>query len=353
MPAVLEEPTSLAGMLAADAAEAPPEAATLAPETPQPEVEETPEVEAEAASGEEEEVLSENPILDYYREQFPDDASIAKYATDDEFLKGYQHAQKLVGQRENAVDTIRYLEQEGVTARELAEWVQQRNQAPAGKQDPLADPDYFDPAWVVENDKGEWVATAAAPRDIAERATRYRQQIAARLRDPALLAKEVMKHLTPEVQKMIQGSQAQAAAALAQRDEAQIQADFIDRHATVLIQGGKYAGNATAWNPIAHRVTAIAQELNPQAYPSLNARLERALAIAALETTPKPNGAKLPAAAKHVAAPAVPAKGKMSIDDFEEAWPDATMSELMAAFPDGVDKSFSGKAPGRPRAKKK
>jgi hypothetical protein len=43
----------------------------------------------------------------------------------------------------------------------------------------------------------------------------------------------------------------------------------------------------------------------------------------------------------------------MTIDEFEEAWPDAKLSEISAAFPDGVDGKFSGKVPGRPRAKKK
>ena len=43
----------------------------------------------------------------------------------------------------------------------------------------------------------------------------------------------------------------------------------------------------------------------------------------------------------------------MTIDDFEDAWPDATMNELMVAFPNGVDKPMAGKVPDRPRAKKK
>ena len=344
-----EEPTSLAAMMAQDApAETPAEETADSTEAESESTSEATETETE---GEEtEEKTSENPILDYYRECFPDDPSIAKYASDDEFLKGYRNAQKLVGQKEEAVETIRYLEKEGVTPRELSEWLQQRKQAPAAAKDnPASDPSYFDPDWVVENENGEWVATAKnplPPAELAARAKRYRAEISARLRDPAKMAREVMKYLTPEVQAMLSQSQAQTAAALAQRDDAQVQADFIDRHAAVLFAEGKPNSSFDNWNPIAHRVSAIAQELSEKSYPTLQARLERALQIAALETTPKPNTAKLPSAAKHVATPSVPAKSKMSEEDVESAWPDMTLAEWTAF-------DTKGKIPDRPRTGKK
>lgn len=361
----LEEPASLAEMISQDVSAATTDTETTSTSTVETD-ETTTSEEATPKEGEAEpEQFSENPILDYYKSQFPDDPSIAKYATDDAFLKGYQNAQKLVGQREVAVETIRYLENEGVTSRELSEWLQWRKQAQATKQntkqpDPITDPNYFDPDWVVENENGEWMATAKnplPPAELAARAKKYRSEMIARIRNPKLITNEVMKELLPEIDRRIQESQAltqkQVQAYQAQREEDQIQADFIDRHAAVLFVDGKPNADFSNWTPIAYQVTAKAKKLNTQEYGSLGERLEEALKWAAAETTPKPNTRSLPASAKHQVAPAPPVKNKMNIDEFEEAWPDASVAEMMAAFPEGVDKAFSGKVPNRARAKKK
>jgi len=346
-----EEPASLAEMAAQEAAEA--EAAKKAAGETETETDTETAAETETKTGEEDE-LSETPILDYYRELHPDDRSIDRFTSDDDFLGSYKSAQSLIGQREDAAEIKRYLEQEGVTPRELAEWLQARKQVPAKDGDPVRDPTFFDPDWIAEDAQGNWVPSADSPLTQAEwevRARRYQKQMRDYIKNPAKMAKEMLKYLQPEIAKATAEAKTEMARGQAARDDAAAESAFIDRHAAVLYKNGKAEDG---FAPIASRVTAIAKSLDKSAYPTHEARLEQALKWAALETTPQLSGAKLPSAAKHAVAPAAPAKSKaMNIDEFEEAWPDAKLSEISAAFPDGVDGKFSGKVPSRPRAKKK
>ena len=267
----------------------------------------------------------EDALRAWAKEEFPDKAAIIDlYKGDKEFLKGVLEAASLVGKRNDDADIIRRLREYGVNDDDISRLVEEKrnpSSATTATATRTETTEQWNPAWVTEDEKGNWVVTAEGRKvpDIQRKIDNFRTDLSAAMRDPARWDGYIEKYSgkkRADPKAEVEGIKQE----MAQRETVRQQEDFKTKHKDLLFAGEGFTALGTKVNDFL---------LDEGFYPNLtnqwDKRADKAMQMAAAMIAPQPAKRTIPIPAKRQPAVAAGKNIKMTLADLRAKYPDFSL----------------------------
>jgi hypothetical protein len=336
----MAEKPSLAEMLAADAQELSSSTETVDTSTPtkteSPSAEtvdsststapETTDAPADATTTSEvDSTTTDESLRAWAKEKWPEKAAIIDlYKEDEEFVKGMLEAGSLVGKRNEDAEYIRKLREYGISDDDISRLIEEKRNPPSTTTTTTETTEQWNPAWVTEDEKGNWLVTAEGRKvsDIHKKIENYRSDLSAAMRDPARWDNFVEKYSgkkRADPKAEIESVKAE----IAYRDLVRQQEEFKTKHKDLLFAG-------EGFTPFGEKVNELL--LDEGFYPNLTGqwdkRADKAMKIAAAIIAPQPAKRTIPIPAKRQPAVAAGKNIKMTSGEFRNKYPNAGLYEF-------------------------